>query len=63
MIFDGKMKVMKLGRIMEIIYGEFIDDSLLIKVLVDMFCLFKGYIYFFNCYVIKNIVGKEVFFS
>lgn len=63
MTFDGKTKVMKSGRTTETTYGELTDDSLSIKVPVDTSCLSKGYIHFFNCYAIKNIAGKEAFFS
>lgn len=63
MTFDGKTKVMKLGRTTEKTFGELTDDSLSIKVPVDTSCLSKGYIDFFNCYAIKNIAGKEAFFS
>lgn len=54
---------MKLGRTTEKTFGELTDDSLSIKVPVDTSCLSKGYIDFFNCYAIKNIAGKEAFFS
>lgn len=52
--FDGEIKVMKLGRIIGVIIGDLMDDSLIVR--VDMFFLFRGYIVFFNCYVVENII-------
>lgn len=51
---------MKLGRIIGIIFGDLMDDSLIVR--VDMFFLFRGYIVFFNCYVVENIIEQNVFF-
>lgn len=55
------MKVMKLGRIIGIIIGDFKDDSLMFR--VEMFFMLRGFIVFYNCYVVENILGMNDFFK
>lgn len=52
------MNVIKIGRIIGIIFGCFQYYVFLVK--VDKLFFFRGYFVFFNCYVIGNM--NEVFF-
>lgn len=52
--------VIKIGRIMGIIKGCFMDDSFIVK--VDRLFLLRGYFVFFNCYVIEDYIDDELFF-
>lgn len=61
MTFDGETKVTKSGRTTGTTIGDLKDDSLTFR--VETFFMSRGFIAFYNCYAVENILGMNDFFK